>query len=122
MELLAEDVKMRTARARESTGARAKLPTSKEELYRAMRKGDISSLKNSTSSTRFLEYNLFVLRHPAFGDKTSKMPAKAYVAMGSSLEEMFEGIGMKTRIPRLAARNLPGQTAHRLRAMNHSCW
>jgi hypothetical protein len=31
------------------------------------------------------------------------MQAKAYATMGSSLEEMFAGIGMKTRIPPLAA-------------------
>ena len=103
MELLAEEVERRMARARESAGARAKLPTSKEELYRAMRKGYINSLKNPAWNILFLEYKLFVLRHPAYRDKISKMQAKAYATMGSSLEEMFAGIGMRTKIPPLAA-------------------
>ena len=103
MELLAEEVERRMARASERTAGRAKAPMSKEELYRAMRKGFISSLKNPAWNILFLEYKLFVLRHPAFRDKISKMQAKAYATMGSSLEQMFAGIGMKTKIPPLAA-------------------
>jgi AcrR family transcriptional regulator len=103
IELLAEEVERRMARASERTAGRAKAPTSNEELYRAMRKGFVSSLKNPAWNILFLEYKLFVLRHPAFRDKISKMQAKAYATMGSNLEQMFAGIGMKTKIPPLAA-------------------
>jgi len=103
MELLSEEVERRMALARERTRKREKLPMSKEDLYRAMRKGYISSLKNPTWNILFLEYKLFILRHPKLRAKVSEMQAKPYNTMATSLEQMFAGIGMKTKISPLAA-------------------
>lgn len=103
MELLSEEVERRMALARERTRKREELPMSKEDLYRAMRKGYISSLKNPTWNILFLEYKLFILRHPKLRAKVSEMQAKPYNTMATSLEQMFAGIGMKTKISPLAA-------------------
>lgn len=103
MALLADEVEKRMARAREWSAARAKLPASKEELYQGLRRGYIASLKNPRWNILFIEYKLFVLRHPRLKAKVTEMQAKAYATIASSLEEIFAGVKVRPPVPALAA-------------------
>jgi len=101
--LLAEEVEKRIARAREGAGARVRQALPKDERHRALRKGYIRTLKNRTWNILFIEYKLFVLRHPEMREKVNKMQAKAHATMASGLEEVFKGAGAKPPVSPLAA-------------------
>jgi AcrR family transcriptional regulator len=101
--LLAEEVEKRIASAREGAGARARQALPREELHRAMRKNYIRTLKNRTWNILFIEYKLFILRHPELREEVTKMQAKAHATMAKGLEEVFKGAGAKPAVSPLAA-------------------
>jgi AcrR family transcriptional regulator len=101
--LLAEEVDKRMALARQRTAQRAMLSLSKEQLLPIVRHNYIHSLKNRTWNILFLEYKLFVLRHPELRPKVTEMQARAYSTVASALEAIFAGIEMKPPVPALAA-------------------
>jgi AcrR family transcriptional regulator len=103
IELMAEEVERRMIRAREGTGERAKRAMSRQELYRAARENYIRSLKNRTWNILFIEYKLFVLRHPEQKIRVSEMQTKAFEIMTSTLEEIFAGLKIKPPVSALAA-------------------
>jgi AcrR family transcriptional regulator len=101
--LLAEEVEKRIARAREGAGSRARQALSKDELHRSMRKQYIRTLKDPTWNILFIEYKLFVLRHPELRGKVTKMQAKAHDTVARGLEEIFKGSGATPAVSPLAA-------------------
>jgi AcrR family transcriptional regulator len=101
--LLAEEVDKRMALARQRTAERATLSLSKEQLIPILRQNYIRSLKNRTWNILFIEYKLFVLRHPEFRPKITEMQAKAYSTIAGALEAIFAGVAMKPPVPALAA-------------------
>jgi AcrR family transcriptional regulator len=103
IELLAEEVEKRISRAREATGMRAKQALPKRELYKALRQNYIRTLRNPTWNILFIEYKLFILRHPDFRKKVIEMQAKAFATMASGLEEIFADAGVSPAARPLAA-------------------
>lgn len=101
--LLAEEVDKRMALARQRTVERAKLSLPREQLISIVRHNYIHSLKNRTWNILFLEYKLFVLRHPELRPKVTEMQTRAYATVASSLEAVFTGVAMKPPVPALAA-------------------
>ncbi|HEX3436572.1 MAG TPA: TetR/AcrR family transcriptional regulator [Pseudacidobacterium sp.] len=94
--LLAEEVERRMARA--SQLARATKPTAQ-----ILRENYIQSLKNKTWNVLFIEYKLFILRHPEFKEKVTEMQAKAFATTSIVLEEIYRGAGIKLPVSTLAA-------------------
>jgi AcrR family transcriptional regulator len=101
--LVGEEVERRMALARRRTGQRTMLSLSKEQLLPILRQNYIQSLKNRTWNILFLEFKLFVLRHPELKDKVAEMQTKAYATIASALEAIFTGVEMKPPVPALAA-------------------
>ena len=101
--LVGEEVERRMALARQRTAQRAMLSLSKEQLLPILRQNYIQSLKNRTWNILFLEFKLFVLRHPELKDKVAEMQTKAYATIASALEAIFTGVEMKPPVPALAA-------------------
>lgn len=101
--LIGEEVERRMALARQRTAQRAMLSLSKEQLLPIVRQNYIRSLKNRTWNILFLEFKLFVLRHPELKDKVTEMQTKAYATIAGALEAVFTGVEMKPPVPALAA-------------------
>ena len=103
IELLAEEVEKRISRAREASSTRAKQALPKRELYKVLRQNYIRTLRDPTWNILFIEYKLFILRHPDFRKKVMEMQARAYATMASGLEEIFAGAGVSPVARPLAA-------------------
>ena len=101
--LLAEEVERRIALARERAAARARLALPADQVYRTVRQNYIHFLRNRTWNILFLEYKLFVLRHPEFRAKITAMQTSVNASAASALEEIFAGIGGHPPVSILAA-------------------
>ena len=101
--LLAEEVEKRIERALEGAGSRAKQTLPKQELYKALRDNYVCTLRNPTWNILFIEYKLFILRHPQLRKKVTEMQAKAFATMANGLKEIFAGAGVNPAVPPLAA-------------------
>lgn len=101
--LLGEEVEKRIGRAREGAGGRLKQGLPKHDLYKAIRQNYVRTLRNPTWNVLFIEYKLFILRHPELKKKVTEMQSRAFATMASGLDEIFSGVGVKPAVPSLAA-------------------
>ena len=97
--LLAEEVENRIARARLG----AEITKKSANVLQTMRENYIKALKNPTWNILFLEYKLFVLRHPEFQSKVSEMQDKSIATTSAVFEEIYNDVGIKLPVPTMAA-------------------
>jgi AcrR family transcriptional regulator len=97
--LLAEEIERRVARARLASVLVKQSP----DALKTLRQNYIRSFKNRNWNILFIEYKLFVLRHPEFEQKISAMQARAFTTVAAVLEEIYGGLGIKLAVSTLAA-------------------
>jgi AcrR family transcriptional regulator len=97
--LLAEEVEKRMAQATLA----AKSAKEHSDPLKAMRENYVRSLTNRTWNILFLEYKLFILRHPEFKEKVSQMQTKAFSTTTAALNAIYTSAGIKLPVSTLAA-------------------
>jgi AcrR family transcriptional regulator len=97
--LLAEEVERRMTRARLASVLVKQSPNP----LKTLRQNYIRSFKDRKWNILFLEYKLFVLRHPEFDQKISEMQARAFATIKAVLEEIYSDLGVQLIVPTLAA-------------------
>jgi AcrR family transcriptional regulator len=112
--LIGHETERRMAIARHFASNLTSVPSSRTARYQALRAGYLRSMIHRTWNVLFIEFKLFVLRHPELKSKVTEMQTKAFATMAETLEQVFASSNSKPPVSPLAAGMALGALANTL--------
>jgi AcrR family transcriptional regulator len=101
--LIGHETERRMAIAQSVVSNLTSQSSSQTARYQALRGGYLRSMMNQTWNILFIEFKLFVLRHPELKSQVTEMQTKAFATVAQTLEQIFACSDSKPPVSPLAA-------------------
>jgi AcrR family transcriptional regulator len=112
--LIGHETERRMAAAQRVVSNLTSQPSSQTARYQALKAGYLRSMTNQTWNVLFIEFKLFVLRHPDLKAQVTEMQTKAFATVAKTLEQIFACSDSKPPVSPLAAGMALGALANTL--------
>jgi AcrR family transcriptional regulator len=112
--LIGHETERRMAAAQRVVSNLTSQSSSQTARYQALKAGYLRSMTNQTWNVLFIEFKLFVLRHPDLKAQVTEMQTKAFATVAKTLEQIFACSDSKPPVSPLAAGMALGALANTL--------
>jgi AcrR family transcriptional regulator len=112
--LIGHETERRMAAAQRVVSNLTSQSSSQTARYEALKAGYLRSMTNQTWNVLFIEFKLFVLRHPDLKAQVTEMQTKAFATVAKTLEQIFACSDSKPPVSPLAAGMALGALANTL--------
>jgi AcrR family transcriptional regulator len=112
--LIGHETERRMAAAQRVVSNLTSQSSSQTARYQALKAGYLRSMTNQTWNVLFIEFKLFVLRHPDLKAQVTEMQTKAFATVAKTLEQIFACSDSKAPVSPLAAGMALGALANTL--------
>ena len=112
--LIGHETERRMAAAQRVVSNLTSQSSSQTARYQALKAGYLRSMTNQTWNVLFIEFKLFVLRHPDLKAQVTEMQTKAFATVAKTLEQVFACSDSKPPVSPLAAGMALGALANTL--------
>ena len=112
--LIGHETERRMAAAQRVVSNLTSQSSSQTARYQALKAGYLQSMTNQTWNVLFIEFKLFVLRHPDLKAQVTEMQTKAFATVAKTLEQIFACSDSKAPVSPLAAGMALGALANTL--------
>jgi AcrR family transcriptional regulator len=112
--LIGHETERRMAAAQRVVSNLTSQSSSQTARYQTLKTGYLRSMTNQTWNVLFIEFKLFVLRHPDLKAQVTEMQTKAFATVAKTLEQIFACSDSKPPVSPLAAGMALGALANTL--------